>query len=75
MITQIFQVLGDIISAFASLVVDLFSSVVSIFYTAGTGSDPGSLTIVGTLTLIGAGVGLVMWAFRFLRSLIRVKAK
>ena len=75
MITQIFQVLGDIISAFASLVVDLFGSVVSIFYTAGTGSDPGSLTIVGTLTLIGAGVGLVMWAFRFLRSLIKVKAK
>lgn len=75
MITQIFQVLGDIISAFSSLVVDLFGSVVSIFYTAGTGSDPGSLTIVGTLTLIGAGAGLVMWAFRFLRSLIKVKAK
>lgn len=75
MVSGIFQVLGEIVSAFAALVVDLFEAVVSIFYTAGTGSDPGQLTIVGTLALIGAGVGLVMWGFRFIRSLIRVKAK
>ena len=75
MVSGIFQTLGQIVSAFAALVVDLFEAVVSIFYTAGTGSDPGSLTIVGTLALIGAGVGLVLWAFRYIRGLIKVKAK
>lgn len=76
MISQIFQVLGEISAGFSTLVVQLFSAVVAIFYTAPSGSDTtGSLTIVGTLALIGAGVGLVMWAFRYIRSLIRVKAK
>lgn len=76
MISQIFAVLGEIASGFSSLVVELFGAVVAIFYTAPTGSETtGTLTIVGTLALIGAGVGLVMWAFRYIRSLIRVKAK
>lgn len=76
MVDQIFSVLGNIAQGFASLLVDLFGAVVSIFYTAPTGSETvGSLTIVGTLALIGIGTGLVIWAFRFIRSLIRVRTR
>lgn len=76
MIDQIFSVLGSIAQGFASLLVDLFGAVVSIFYTAPTGSETvGSLTVVGTLALIGIGTGLVIWAFRFIRSLIRVRTR
>ena len=75
MVGAIFDVIGEIISAFASLLVSLFGSVVSIFYTAGSGNDPGSLTVVGTLALVGLGTGLVIWGFHYLRSLIRVRTK
>ena len=76
MVTQIFSVLGEIASGFASLLVDLFGAVVSIFYTAPTGSETtGSLTVVGILMLIGLGTGLVIWAFKYIRSLIRVRTK
>lgn len=76
MVTQIFSVLGEIAQGFAGLVVDLFGAVVAIFYTAPTGSETtGSLTIVGTLALIGVGTGLVIWAFNFIRRLIRIRTK
>ena len=76
MVTQIFSTLGEIASGFASLLVDLFGAVVSIFYTAPTGSETtGSLTVVGILMLIGLGTGLVIWAFKYIRSLIRVRTK
>lgn len=76
MVSQIFQVLGEIASGFASLVVDLFGAVVSIFYTAPTGEQTvGTLTIVGTLALMGVGTGLVIWAFNFIRRLIRIRTR
>ena len=76
MIDQIFSVLGSIAQGFAALLVDLFGAVVSIFYTAPTGTETvGSLTVVGTLALIGIGTGLVIWAFKFIRSLIRVRTR
>lgn len=76
MVTQIFSTLGDIATGFASLLVDLFGAVVSIFYTAPSGSETtGSLTVVGILMLIGLGTGLVIWAFKYIRSLVRVRTK
>ena len=76
MVSQIFEVLGEIAQGFAGLVVDLFQAVVAIFYTAPTGSETtGSLTIVGTLALVGVGTGLVIWAFNFIRRLIRIRTK
>ncbi len=76
MVNQIFSVLGEIVQGFAGLVVNLFEAVVSIIYTAPTGSETtGSLTVVGILMLISLGTGLVIWAFRFIRSLIRIRTK
>lgn len=73
MVQAIFNVLAEIVQAFTTLLVSMFSSVVSIFYTPGTGNAAGELTIVGTLTLIALGTGLVMWAIYWIRSLIRVR--
>lgn len=75
MVSQIFDQLGAIAQSFATLLVSLFNSVVSIFYTPGTGDADGELTVVGILMLIGIGTGLVIWAFRFIRSLIRVRTR
>lgn len=80
MVEQIFSVLGQIATGFAGLVVDLFNAVVAIFWTApaegATGAAAnGTLTIVGTLALIAVGTGLVIWAFNFIRRLIRIRTK
>lgn len=79
MVEQIFETLGQIATGFANLLVSLFESVVSIFYVpaSGTGSDAvaAHLTIVGILMLVGLGTGLVIWAFKYIRSLIRVRTK
>ena len=75
MITAIFSELSSIVSAFVNMLTSLFGSVVDIFYTPGTSGGAGSLTVVGTLALIGLGTGLVIWAFNFVRRLIRVKTK
>lgn len=76
MITSIFEALTEIVNAFVAMLVNLFSKVVDIFYIAPSGSNTtGSLTIVGTLALIGLATGLVIWAFHYVRSLIRVRNK
>lgn len=74
MVSAIFTELSNIISAFATMLVSLFEAVAGVFYTPGTSGAAGSLTIVGTLTLISVGVAIVMWAFAQIRRMIRVKA-
>lgn len=73
MINAIFQAISDIVTAFVQVLVSLFNGVTSIFYTPGTGNDPGQLTVVGTLMLIALATGLVIWAIYWIRSLIRVR--
>lgn len=72
-VSEIFETLGSIVSSFVTMLVSLFESVVDIFYTPGTGDTQGELTIVGVLMLIGLGTGLVIWAFSYIRRLIRVR--
>ena len=73
MVNAIFQTLTDIASAFVTLLTNIFTGVVTLIYTAPSGNDPGGLTVLGTLLLISMATGLVMWAFYFIRSLIRVR--
>ena len=73
MINALFTAISEIVTAFIGVLTSLFSGVTSIFYTPGTGSDPGQLTVVGTLMLIALSTGLVMWAIYFIRGLIRVR--
>lgn len=71
-ISPIFNVIAEVIEKFADCIKDVFTNVVGLFYTAPTGSaTTGSLTVLGVLLLIAVGTGLVMWAFRTIRGLVR----
>lgn len=67
-ISDIFSAVGQAITGFSTALASSVSSVTSMFYTSGT--DHG-LTFLGVLLCIALGVGLVYWAFRVIRSLIR----
>ena len=71
-ITSIFETLGTIAEGFGSLVADLFQSAVNLLWTPGTDGSSGSLTVVGVFMLIGVSVGLFMWAFRYIKGLVRI---
>lgn len=80
-IEQVFQTIGTIIQKFVSLLVDLFEKVVGLFWVEGAGTVGQEgyvaphLTVLGVLLLISVATALTMWAFRFIRSLLRVKTK
>lgn len=69
MIADIFEAVGEAITAFATCVASGVSSVVNMFYVP-TGENAG-LTVLGTLLLIAVGAGLVFWAFRLIKGLIK----
>jgi len=69
MINAIFGAVTDAITAFASCVGDSVTSVTSMFITESSGTY--SLTVLGTLLLIAVGVGLVFWAFRLIKGLVK----
>lgn len=67
-IDDIFDKVTAIVEKVGSLFVSLFESAVSIFYNAETG-----LTVIGVLSLVGIGFSLLMWAFNFIRSLLKLR--
>lgn len=69
MISAIFGAVADAISAFAEAVGSAVSSVTSMFIDT-SGTTP-ALTTLGTLLLIAVGVGLVFWAFRLIKGLVK----
>lgn len=68
LIDDIFDKVTTIVEKVGSLFVSLFEAGVSIFYNAETG-----LTVIGVLSLIGVGFSLLMWAFNFIRSLLKLR--
>lgn len=71
----IFQTLTSIAQSFVTMLTGVFQNVVNLIWTPGTGSEGGSLTVLGVFLLIGLATGIVLWAFYFIRSLIRVHRK
>lgn len=71
-VSDIFGAMGEVATGFTTFLTNLFNSIVPIFWTAPTGSETtGSLTLIGTLTIVSAVIGLALWAFGFIRRLIR----
>ena len=67
MIGSIFQTISTTATQFAASLGSALTSVTSMFY------DGESLTMLGTLGLIGVGIGIVYFAFRLIRSLMRLR--
>lgn len=68
-VSDIFGVISEAISSFANTLGTAFSSITSLFWTSG--ESGGSFTLLGTLTLIALGAGLVYLAFNIIRGLLR----
>lgn len=69
MIAAMFKVVSDTISQFATSLGSALTSITSMFWDA----EAGTLTTLGVLGLIGVGIGLVYFAFRLIRSLMRLR--
>lgn len=67
-ISDIFTAVGQAITAFTTNLSSAVSGITSMFYTSG---ENGGLTFLGLLLCIALGVGLVYWAFRLIKSLIK----
>lgn len=68
MVTKIIEVVGQWVTSFTTMFVDIFETLVSIFYNAETG-----ITLIGTLSLAGLGIGLVYFAYKVIRRLMKLK--
>ena len=68
MVAKIIEVVTSWVTAFTTMFVDIFENLVKIFYTA-----EGGITLIGTLSLAGLGIGLVYFAYKVIRRLMRLK--
>lgn len=66
MIVQFWETVVEVVTGFTNALVNAFSNMTELFYESETG-----FTVVGQLLLIGLGMSIVYFAFRFIRSLIR----
>lgn len=70
MVSALIEVVQSWVTSFANMFVSIFESLVGIFYKSG---EQGGITLVGTLALAGLGIGLVYFAYRVIRNLMRLR--
>lgn len=74
LINVIFTALGDIMTGAVGVISNAFTGVVSLWYTAPSGSNTtGSLTLLGVLSLIAFVFGIVWLAIRFIGGMIALR--
>ncbi len=66
MVAKFWQAVLEVVTGFTNALISAFSNITKLFYDSEDG-----FTIVGQLLLIGLGMGIVYFAFRFIRALIR----
>ena len=67
MVDTIFSTLAEVITKYAQAIGSVFADLMTIFYDAEKG-----LTLMGTLLLLGVGIGIVKWAFNLITNLIKL---
>lgn len=75
MLGSIFDVIGQAITNFLNTLTSVFGGVTNLFYDATANEGAGGMTVLGTLILIGAGVGIVYWGFYLIKRLATVNVK
>lgn len=74
MLSSIFSNLTTAGTSFVTFLTAILNNVVSIFYTAPSGSETtGSLTDIGILVIVGVATSFVFFAIRMLTRLIKLK--
>ena len=63
-------VFTEVWQALVTFLTGLFTNISGLFYTPASGSGNGSLTFIGTLALITAGVSLILLVFNLIRSFV-----
>ena len=66
MVVEFWETIVEVVSGFTNALISAFSNITELFYVPDDG-----FTVVGQLLLIGLGMGIVYFAFRFIRALIR----
>ena len=75
LINVIFTALGDIMTGAVGVISNAFTGVVSLWYTAPSGSNTtGQLTLLGVLSLIAFVFGIVWLAIRFIGSMVALRS-
>lgn len=75
MISAIFGQLTSGAQSFVAFLTSLFQNVITIFYTAPTGTETqGSLTDIGILFVTAIAVGFVYFGMRYITKLIKFRA-
>lgn len=71
MFEQLLDAISGFITGIFGLLGDVFSGVVQIFYTPGTGDTPGELTFLGEVIAWTAGAALVAAAIYVIYRMIK----
>lgn len=66
-IAEIFKVLTDAVTGFTGTISSLFNGVVALFW------DGTNITFIGGMSLLGIGIGLFYFGFKFIRNLIKMR--
>lgn len=66
MIAEFWDLVVQIVTGFLSALTSAFTGIVELFYV-----DESGFTVIGQLLLVALGMGIVYFAFRFIRSLIK----
>lgn len=67
-VSEIFSTIGAVVTGFTTALSSAVNGIGAMFYVAESG-----LTLLGTLSMIAVGTGLVYWAFNLIRGLISSK--
>lgn len=65
MVTELWSIIAEVVTGFIGSIVSAFTGLTEVFYTTE------GFTVIGQLLLIGLGMGIIYFAFRFITNLVR----